>query len=380
MRTELFGIQASSQFSAEVQIPKAGILPLAIYPAHVALLLYFRSQLSIASISMHPRRSFPPVCRCVSNHPLPAIFWVLLLCARVASGEYFLVSNFGDNSIHRYSLSGQDLGLFVTAPSHPYGLTLDPAGNVLVALPFQGGVIEKYSPGGADLGMFAFANGFSEHLEWDPAGNLYVSMGSQTVRKFSPQGVFLGDFVSGFNFSTGLAFDSSGRLYVSDNAPDSTGQYPIRRFSPTGVDLGTFARVPRNPEDIVFDAQGNLYSVNGGSINVFSPSGTLIRSFQNVPASDPAETSGLSIDPGGRLLATDGPNSRLRVFSLTGTLLGSFEPSGLNQPWDVLYVPEPAASSVMVFGVLTWFAVCKLWRRAAKGRNEAGSLSACVGP
>jgi sugar lactone lactonase YvrE len=53
------------------------------------------------------------------------------------AGQAVLVSNYADNTIYRYSLTGSDLGVFLTTPSRPYGMALDSLGNLFVALPFE---------------------------------------------------------------------------------------------------------------------------------------------------------------------------------------------------------------------------------------------------
>ncbi len=289
-------------------------------------------------------------------------FLLVAAYTHFCSAQSFLVSNFADNSIHRFSMSGQDLGVFAVAPSHPYGLAMDSAGNILVALPFVGR-IERYSPNGTDLGVFATTSTFNEHLEFDRAGNLYVSTGSINVLRCSPQGV-VDVFASGFSYSTGLAFDSSGRLYVSDNGLDSTGQFPIRRFSPAGVDLGVFARVPSNPLDLTMDSQDNLYTMDYGRVDVFSPAGIMIRSFQAIPLSDAATAGGMVLDPSGtRLLVTETQLNHVRIFSLTGVQLGEFDAAGLDFPYDIIYVPEPGTLSLIAAVAFWWFCV-HLRRRA----------------
>src|SRR4051812_7866942 len=94
---------------------------------------------------------------------LVGTFLVVTCCCHISSAQSFLVSNLGDNSIHRFSMAGQDQGVFANTSSKPYGLAVDFVGNVYVALPFQGGIIQKYSSTGANLGVFANVGGFSEH-------------------------------------------------------------------------------------------------------------------------------------------------------------------------------------------------------------------------
>jgi len=171
------------------------------------------------------------------------------------------VSNDADNSVHKLSPTGKDLGVFVSliGIGCPDGLAFSGSGNLLVA-DICDSVIRQYSAAGEDLGIFASV-GLSNpaYLAFDTTGNVFVSNTDNggefrnTIHEFSPSGQDLGVFAStGLRFPTGLVFDPVGNLLVAngEQRPGRT-DYSIRKFSPKGEDLGDFAVLSDQPRELV---------------------------------------------------------------------------------------------------------------------------------
>jgi sugar lactone lactonase YvrE len=285
---------------------------------------------------------------------------------KLHADQTVLVSNYDDNTIQRYSLGGSYLGLFASTPSKPYGMAVDQAGNVFVALPFQS-IIQKYSPSGVNLGSFA-SGSFFEHVEFDAHGDLYATTGSSLVRKFSPSGQELASYAEQLLYTVSLAFDSGNRLYVANNGPAVPfGPYDIHRFAADGQHLGVFASAPYNPNAIAIDAQDNLYVANYDSVHVFSPLGGLIRTIALNTGGGAVGHFGLEIDPLNRLLVADEWHDAIRAYSLTGADLGIFTTMGINHAMDVVVVPEPTGLWLLgIGGVLCW-----------NTRRRKGSIPGC---
>jgi len=74
--------------------------------------------------------------------------------AGVAIAQTLLIST-GSNTIRKFSLSGQDLGIFASSLNNPVGMAFERAGNLYVANVF-GNNIHKFSPTGQDLGDLCF--------------------------------------------------------------------------------------------------------------------------------------------------------------------------------------------------------------------------------
>ena len=142
--------------------------------------------------------------------------------------------------------------------SNPIGLTVDGAGNVLVA-DSANHTIRKISPAGVvtTLAGTAGSAGITDGtgaaarfnnprgLAVDGAGNVLVADApNHTIRKISPAGVVttlagtagVQDSTDGtgaaarFNFPQGLAVDAAGNVLVAD-----TSNHTIRKISPAGV-------------------------------------------------------------------------------------------------------------------------------------------------
>ena len=214
------------------------------------------------------------------------------------NGNVF-VSSSVDGTVHKFSSSGTDLGIFahITAtnnfgdPIGAGGIAMDASGNMYVgesgfSTGDTNGDIHKYSPNGveeprvfAHMEFHAFPNfGTATYfgMSFDQSGNLWATneFFSQ-VYKFSPQGATL--LIENVGEAFGLAIAPSGDAYV--------GRYDgvIEKYSSTGVDLGAFASIGIGPTTtgLAFDANGTLYAsfYETGEIHRFSPSGTDLGVF-----------------------------------------------------------------------------------------------------
>ena len=168
-------------------------------------------------------------------------------------------------------------------------------------------------------------------MAFDSAGNLYVANSyGNTIGKFTPDGV--GSVFASTVWPIALAFDKANNLYV---ASYFTGE--IEKFLPSGVDLGVFASTGSRIRDLTIDSADNLYCISAdkyipvrATISKITPGGT-ISVFANT-VTYPNES--LAIDSEDNLyVATWGGNSHLvERFSSTGTDLGAFTTTGLDDP------------------------------------------------
>ena len=211
---------------------------------------------------------------CVKRFLAPSGLILLVVLSESAKGDILYESSPG--VIQTINSSGT-ISPFVTDQFDPQGLAFSSSG-ILYVSNFGTNSIEKYSLTGADLGTFASGATLSgpEGMAFDSAGNLYVANQSDnTIEKFSTTGV-ASVFVSAasglLNSPTSLAFDSSGNLYVTNYGSNS-----IQRFSAAGTSLGTFASGGGldGPAGLAFDNAGNLYVTNflSNTIEEFNSSG-----------------------------------------------------------------------------------------------------------
>ena len=184
-------------------------------------------------------------------------------------------ANVGDGTIHRFSATGADLGVFARA-RQPLALTFDSAGNLFVSDNFDN-TIHKFSPTGQDLGIIISLLGFGcpADLVVSRAGTLLVADAcSSVIREFSTTGASLGIFASaGLSNPLGLALDGAENLFVSNTG--GAFQNTIRRFSATGQDLGVFASTGLAfAARLAIDGTGNLYAANMQPLPAAAPAST----------------------------------------------------------------------------------------------------------
>ncbi len=119
-------------------------------------------------------------------------------------------------------------GTVLRTPPSPYGIVLDPAGNLFVVSRWNGNVL-KYMPGfGAPVTLASGLN-YPAAIVRDTAGNLYVGDENGKIFKITPSGV-QSIFASGFNYPRGLAMDGAGNIYVADDY-----SYGIYKVTTAGV-------------------------------------------------------------------------------------------------------------------------------------------------
>jgi sugar lactone lactonase YvrE len=164
----------------------------------------------------------------------------------------------------------------------------------------------------------------------DPSGNVYVvDSGNDRVQKFSGAGAFLhewgktGNEAGEFFAPAGIAVDTAGYVYVAD-----TGNDRIQKFSDTGDfvhEWGTRGTNDNNfvePEGIAVDTAGFVYVADTGN-NRFSKFTNLgeFRADLGKAGSEPGQflsPSGIATDPAGYLYIADSGNHRVQKFSLGG--------------------------------------------------------------
>jgi sugar lactone lactonase YvrE len=217
-------------------------------------------------------------------------------------------------TIHHYSASGADLGVFAGGLSAPAWVTLDTSGDVWVS-EYTGNKVDEFSasgvrlltistgyiPGGVSVrndGSISIADYYNGRVyNYDPsgaligpvistgmsradmtaldaAGNLYVSdFESGEIRRISPTGIDLGDFVKGFVGVEGMVFDAAGNLLAANFNTNT-----VEKYSPLGADLGVFATTHARPVGLAFDLAGNLYAASG-NVEEFSSVGVPLGGF-----------------------------------------------------------------------------------------------------
>jgi sugar lactone lactonase YvrE len=229
--------------------------------------------------------------------------------------------------------------------NNPYGVTVDPSGNVFVAdqgnnriakFSSSGTFISSFGSAGSGDGQFSFAYGVTS----DKVGNIYVAdAGNNRIQKFSNSGSFLTSFGTGvLNSPNLLTTDSDGDVWVAD-----VGSNKIRQFSGSGTLLSSIG-VPgpgwggagtgdgqlNRPYGVAFDSSGNVWVTDtfNHRVQEFSQDGTFLSTFGSFGSGNDQlhHPIGIAIDSFDRVLVTDNNNYTAKAFSKDGTFLEAFAP------------------------------------------------------
>ena len=238
-----------------------------------------------------------------------------------------------------------DGGAATSAELYPWGVALDPSGNLYIA-DGRNYRIRKVSTSGiittvAGKGTKGFSGdggpagsaelGFTGGVALDSAGNIYIADGGNNrIRKVSTSGIITtvaGKGTKGFSGDggpatsaelgspSGVAVDSTGNIYIDDENNDR-----IRRVDTSGI----------------------ITTVAGGGSNGLAEGGPAT----SAELSDPV---GLAVDSGGNFYFADLNNGRIRKVSTAGIITtvagnGDYGYNGDN-------IPALSAKLSTLFGV-----------------------------
>lgn len=112
-----------------------------------------------------------------------------------AAGNLY-VSSYNGKYIRRFSHTGADLGIFISANlDGPTNIWFDDNGDLLV-LDYNAGVINRFDSTGKYLGIFISGVPQCEGVDFLPGGNLIVGIGgTSSVRIYTASGAFVKNFV-----------------------------------------------------------------------------------------------------------------------------------------------------------------------------------------
>lgn len=225
-----------------------------------------------------------------------------------ASGDIFVNEN--NQDVEEFTPAGGNVPSRVLSPSTspsgidtPYGLAVDPGGNLYVA------------NGGGSVGVSVYAPGTST---------------TPTVT-----------FASGTNAPQWLALDGAGKLYVASGGGNSVVQYapPFSASSAPAKTFGSNATVS-GPLAIAVDGNGNLYVVNGGNQTIveFAAAGPVLRTITGMYFDG---TNLVATDPLNRVyLPLEGPTQQANVYAPgTSTKPMTAYTQAMDGPMDVAVWP-----------------------------------------
>lgn len=289
-----------------------------------------------------------------------------------AVGQDLLVANntASDNeSIVRFSPTGECLGDFALTGfrSGPVGLAFDSNGNLYVAN-HGNNTIHRYSGTGADLGIFT-SDGLNipTGVAFDRKGQLVVcNYGDGSLSIYSANGELMSHVMTGLLSPIALALDAYDNIFVS--TPNIGANSGVFRFAPDGSQRTLFATgIDLDPRGLAFDPGGNLYVANqfGNVVQRFTSEGISLGTFAHTGLKDPFA---LAFDAEGDLYISNQANGTIRRYSSCGKDLGTFAvvPTALANPVGLVFVPvpEPVGTHMILSGVILGW----LGRRRSKSQ------------
>jgi len=220
----------------------------------------------------------------------------------------------------------------------PFGITVDPSGNVYVAdvnnnriqkFTSTGGYVTQWGSPGSGSGQFSGPNGVCA----DAAGNIYVmDTGNHRIQKFNSSGGYLmqwGSFGTGngqFNLPVSMAINAAGDLYVADFS-----NHRIQKFTNTGAYLLQFGTPGSGngqlsaPYGVAVDRAGNVFVTELGNhrVSKFSGIGQFLKSWggSGPGPGEFAAPRACTLDPYGNLYVVDYGNFRIQKFTGDGRFL-----------------------------------------------------------
>jgi DNA-binding beta-propeller fold protein YncE len=282
------------------------------------------------------------------------LIFLLLLCAvvqTVSAGETYVYSG-------QWGTYGSTDGQF----NRPVGITVDSAGNVLVAdegnnrvekFTSNGSFLAKWGSSGSEQGQFSYPWGVVE----DSDGNIYVADSfNHRVQKFTSTGTFVmmwGTYGSGngqFNYPNGLAVDSEDNVYVTEYHGNR-----VQKFTSNGIFITKWGRNGGDgssgsgdgqfniPMGIAVDSTGYVYvaDINNNRVQKFTSNGTFVAKWgknggDGLSGSGDGEFYhpwGIAVDNKGNVYVVDTGNYRIQKFTSNGTFVAKWGKNGGDGSW-----------------------------------------------
>ncbi|MEN6342987.1 MAG: 6-bladed beta-propeller, partial [Methanospirillum sp.] len=287
-----------------------------------------------------------------------------------AAGNVY-VADAGNYRIQKFSSDGTFLAKWGGYGSgdqqfgSPKGIAVDTAGNVYVADPgnariqkfsSNGDYLDQWGSRGAGPGQFGDGSRYGYFSSpWgvavDPAGNVYVTDPvNDRVQSFTPNGDYLDEWGSTgtgdgqFQGPAGIAIDREGAIYVFDCM-----NFRVQKFAPNGMLIARWGSAGSQPGQFggnwwdgsgIIDANsiavgpgGIVYVADKGNsrIQLFRSDGVFIRAYEASGYDTEGMFSsprGLDTDREGNVYVADPNVCRIQKFARDGTIISQWGAQG----------------------------------------------------
>ncbi len=299
-----------------------------------------------------------------------ALFIICLVGILAPSGAQIITTFAGNNT---YTYGGDGGPASVARMNRPYGVAIDPTGNVYIAdasnnrirMVSLSGIITTFAGNGfigysGDGGPATAASlKYPMGVAADASGNVFVAdYSNNCIRKINSAGIITtlaGTTVAGYsgdglaatlaklNQPSGVAVDGSGNVFIADQANER-----IRMINSSGIistiagngiagftgdgGVATAGRL-NMPTGVAVDGSGNIIiadQMNGrirkvntsGMISTIGGSSTLGYSGDGGPATSAElyQPTGVSFDAAGNIYIADMVNNRIRKINTAGII------------------------------------------------------------
>jgi DNA-binding beta-propeller fold protein YncE len=247
------------------------------------------------------------------------------------------------------------LGTGTSSLHNPYGMAVDPSGNIYVANYTNGtttGTISEYNSSGTFVNN-TFGSSLIKNpagLVFDASGNAYVlnygrtnngngnQNGNAYVAQYTSTGTYVSTIIPTLGTANGITIDASGNLYVAQGNYNG-GNNLVSQYNTSGLLTFSVGGSPNttNPVAVAVDGSGNIYVLDNAKQNVTKYNSTGI--YQSIfISSGLTNPNAIYIDGGGNIYVGDsgtgGTTGSVKVYNAAGTLLTSI--TGLTDPRGIV--------------------------------------------
>jgi sugar lactone lactonase YvrE len=265
--------------------------------------------------------------------------------------------------------TGITLGSGASFLSNPYGMAVDPSGNIYV-VNYGNNTISEYNSSGSFINN-TFGSSMIKNpagLAFDAAGNAYVlnyartnngngnQNGNAYVAQYTSSGTYVSSIVQGLGTANGITIDASSNLYVAQGSYNG-GNNTVSQYNTSGsLAFTTGSANTANPVAVAVDGSGNIYVLDNTNKNVtqFNSTGT----YQSIVITGLTNPNAIYIDGAGDIYVADsgtgGTTGTVKVYNAAGTVLTSI--TGLTDPRGLvtdskgnLYVSDYTNNTIQKF-------------------------------